>query len=401
MLSLLLLLASAAPAEDWPRWRGDGSGITTAKHLPEKWSATENVRWKTKLPGEGVSSPIVWKDRIFLTAALDTGNRRQVLCLDTSTGKLLWTGEIKHDRPEHTSAVTGHAASTPVTDGKHVIAWFGNAGAVCFDMDGKKIWHHEVTPFESDVGLASSPILWRDRVILVCDHDGDRFTSFDSYLTALDLKTGKEVWKTARDKQERSFSTPLIVPYGKGSEELIVPSQDCLRAYDPATGKQRWTMKGLTPWVTPSPVYGHGMVFVVSGKNGPVHSVKPGGTGEVKAVWEHPNNGPYVSSPLLFEDYLYTTDELGFLTCYDAKTGKRQYRQRLGGKFTASPSAGDGKIYCSNEDGETFVVKPGPKFEQIAKNELGEELLASPAYLDCYILLRGNKHLYCIGSNRR
>jgi outer membrane protein assembly factor BamB len=396
--------AAVAPcaAENWPRWRGpDGSAVSAESPLPLRWSTTQNVRWKVEVPGEGFSSPIVWDDRIYLTAALDKGGRRLVHCLDRATGKILWSRELADKDPERTSAMTGHAAATPVTDGRRVVAFFGNAGVVCYDRDGKRLWHHDLEQFDVELGMASSPVLCGDRVILVCDHDGDRFTSFDSFLVALDVQTGKECWKTERRGLGRSWSTPILVPGGGDRQELIVCGQDQVRGCDPETGKELWHAGGLTAWVAPSPVFGQGMIFAASGKNGPLLALRPGGTGDVTkthVVWQQAGAGPYVCSPLLAGDYLYVHDEQGFLACYDARTGKRQYRERLEGKFTASAAAGDGKLYVTNEDGVTFVIQAGPKFAVLAQNALDEYTLASPAIAGKEMFLRTEHHLYCIGA---
>ena len=403
LLMLTLVIPWADPphgrAENWPRWRGpDGNAVSAERPLPERWSAKENVRWKTRLPGEGFSSPIVWGDRVFVTAAFDHGQRRALHCLDRKGGKVLWTKEVACKDPEPASAMTGHAASTPATDGKHVVAFFGNAGAACWDFDGKPLWHRALGEFDTELGLATSPVLHGGRAYLVCDHDGDRFKSFDSFLIALDVKTGKEVWKAERRDLYRSWSTPIVVPAGAGRHELIVSAQDHLRAYDPETGKPLWQLGGMSSWVTPSPVFGQGLIFATSGKNGPVLAVRPGGRGEVKAAWRHAEGGPYVVSPLLYGDYLYTQAEQGILSCWEAATGKLRYQERLKGKFIASPVAGDGKVYVTNEDGTTFVIKTGPRFELLARNALEEYGLASPAVSGKELFLRTEHHLWCVSA---
>jgi outer membrane protein assembly factor BamB len=386
-------------ADNWPRWRGpDGNAVSGESPLPLRWGPQTNILWKVQVPGEGYSSPIVWGDRIFLTAAREHGERRIVHCLERTSGKLLWSRDVEDRNPERTSAMTGHAASTPVTDGQRVVASFGNAGVVCYDFDGKRLWHRRLGEFELDLGLASSPVLHRKRVILVCDHDGDRFTSFDSFLIALDAETGKDVWKIERRGLQRSWSTPILVPGAGGKTELIVHAQDHLRAYDPETGRQVWQVENMGGWVTPSPVFGHGMIFASSGKDSATLAVRPGGTGEVKPVWQHPRGGPYVCSPVVYGDYLYVNNEQGILTCYQARTGQLQYRERLDGKFIASPIAGDGKVYFTNEAGTTFVVEAGPKFAILARNPLEDYCLASPAVADGKLFIRTEKYLFCIGN---
>jgi outer membrane protein assembly factor BamB len=403
-LPLLLLVGLAGPGagDNWPRWRGtNGCAVSDLSPLPLRWGPADNVRWKTAIPGLGFSSPIVWKDRIFCTSAHDHGGRRAVHGLDRKTGKILWSREIKDPEPEIASAMTGHAAPTPATDGRRVVAFFGNAGVVSYDFQGKRLWHRKLGEFESELGLASSPILYRNRVILVCDHDGDRFNSFDSFLIALDLKTGKEVWKTERRGLFRSWSTPILVPGAGSKQELIVNAQEALRAYDPETGKELWRVTGMSGWVTPSPVFGHGLVFATSGKNGPILAIRPGGRGDVTATrvaWKVKTGGPYVCSPLLYKDALYVHTEQGFLSCFDAKTGKLRDKQRLAGKFIASAVAGDGKVYITNEEGTTFVIKAGPKCAVLARNSLKEYSLASPAIAGGRLLLRTEKHLYCIAA---
>lgn len=389
----LWLLAVVLGAQEWPRWRGpDGNAVSAETRLPVEWSRERNVAWKVEIPGEGASSPIVWGDAVFVTSAFEDGMRRAVHCLDRKTGKTLWRREVGDENPERTSALTGHAASTPVTDGTRVVAFFGNAGAVCYDFSGERLWRRRLGEFASELGLASSPILCKDRVILVCDHDGTRFTSFDSFLVALDLKTGETVWKTDRPGLERSWSTPVLVPGG----ELVVNAQDELRGYDPDTGRLLWKAGGMTGWVTPSPVFGKGLIFASSGKDGPVLAVKPAG-GAV--AWKEERGGPYVCSPLLYGDHLYVHDETGRLVCRDAGTGEVVYRARLKGKFTASGVAGDGKIYLTNEEGTTFVVKAGKEFSILAENRLDEECLASPAVSRGAILLRTRKHLACVRAD--
>lgn len=398
----LLLAAgslSVVRADSWPRWRGpDGNAVSSDSRLPLEWSHQPQVAWKTDIPGEGTSSPIVWQERVFVTSALEEGQRRVVHCLERDSGRIVWSRDLRHDRPEVTSAVTGHAAATPATDGQCVVASFGNAGLVCYDRDGKLLWHKVLGEMETELGFASSPILFRGRVFLVCDHDGDRFRTFDSFLIALDLRTGKEIWKTERPGLYRSWSTPIIVPAQDNRFELVVNAQDELRGYDPETGKQRWCLDGMSNWVTPSPVFRHGLVFATSGRNGPIVAVQPGGTGTVTPRWRHPTGGPYVCSPLVYGDYLYVPTEAGILHCYDARTGKEIYRERLAGKFTASPVAGAGRLYWTNEDGLTYVVRAGPVFEVLAQNALNEPCLASPAIAAGRIFLRTERRLYCLAE---
>ena len=400
LVLLGLFAAPVARAENWPGWRGPGgNGVSAEKPLPLHWDTTRNVLWKTRIPGEGASSPVVWGERVFLTAAEGQGTRRLVYALDRAGGKVLWSRAVRDDDPERTSAVTGHAAATPATDGRRVVAAFGNAGVVCYDPGGRLLWHRKLGPFDTELGLASSPVLDGDRVFLVCDHDGDRFTSFDSFLVALDARTGKDLWRAERRGLGRSWCTPILVPGATGRAELIVSGQEAVRAYDPHTGRPLWQAPGLTGWVAPSPVFAGGLVFATSGKNGPTLALRPGPrTAQDRVAWQEQTGGPYVCSPLAYGGCLYLPHETGLLTCYNARTGTRLYRERLTGKFTASPVAGDGKVYWTNEDGTTFVLRAGPKFEVLARNRLAEMCLASPAVSGRVLFLRTEHHLYAVAA---
>lgn len=388
-----------AAAEDWPRWRGNnGSGVSEESPLPLNWSAGANIEWKTVLEGEGYSSPIVANRRVFASASLDLGARRLLHCLDRVTGELLWTQFLDDDDPEVASSMTGHAAATPASDGERVVAAFGRAGLICYDFQGVERWRLDLGEFESELGLASSPIIDQGRVFLICDHDGDRFTSFDSYLIAVAIDDGQILWKTPRRGLYRSWSTPILAVVD-GRRELIVNAQDELRAYDPESGQLLWQAGGMTGWVAPSPVLGNGLIFAASGKNGPILAVRPGGAGDVTAThvaWRHENAGARICSPVLYGDYLYAHDEAGRLTCMEAATGKVEYRRRLAGKFAASGVAGDGRLYFVDEEGATHVIRAGPAFELLAVNRLDEYTLASPAISGRRIFIRTQQHLYCV-----
>jgi outer membrane protein assembly factor BamB len=399
ILVFCTLPIACAGGPEWPRWRGPGgNAVSSGTPLPLKWSATEHVAWRVAIPGEGASSPIVSGDSVFVTSSLDDGTRRILHCLDRATGRTRWRHETTDKNPEVASALTGHAAATPVTDGRRVIAFFGNAGAACTDSSGGLLWRWQPGEFESELGFASSPVLHEGLAILVCDHDGDRARSFDSFMIALDAKTGKTAWKTDRHGLGRSWSTPILVPVGDRTE-LVVNAQDELRAYDPMTGAPLWHVTGMTGWVTPSPVFGKGLVFATSGKDGPTLAIRPGGRGDVTTThiaWRDEKDGPYVCSPILYGDLLYVHDEQGRLTCREAVDGRIVYRARLKGKFTASAVAGDGRIYLTNDSGTTTVVKAGREFEVLAENRLDAECLASPAIAGGELFLRTRKELFSI-----
>jgi outer membrane protein assembly factor BamB len=401
-LACCCLFALPAIAEDWPRWRGPaGNAVSHETGLPTEWSATKNIAWRTELPGEGSSSSIVCGQQIFLTAAFDSGTRRALLCLDRDSGQIIWTREVTDDNPEVSSALTGHAAPTPVCDGRRVVAVFGNAGVICCSVTGEQLWQRDFGEFESELGLASSPIIIGDRVLLLCDHDGDRFRSFDSFLIALSLTTGETVWKTDRRDLYRSWSTPILVPTTDGRDELIINAQDHLRAYDPTNGEELWRVAGMTGWVTPSPVFARGLIFAASGRDGPTMAVRPGGRGDVTEthlVWIVRQGAPYICSPIAYGEQLYVLNDQGVLSCYHATTGELAYRQRLAGKFIASPVAADGKVYFTNEAGVSYVIRSGGMFELLAKNDLAETILASPAIADGSIFLRTSKALYRVSE---
>jgi outer membrane protein assembly factor BamB len=396
----LILSCVGCFAENWPNWRGpSGNAASRESRLPFEWGSTNNIRWRSKIPGEGFSSPIVWNNRVFLTSSFDHGIRRAVHCVERRTGSILWSREIRDDSPELTSATTGYAAATPATDGRRIVSFFGNAGAVCYDLAGRQLWQRRLGNFESELGLASSPVLHNDRVILLCDHDGKRLNTFDSFVVALDLKDGKTLWKTDRPGIFRSWSTPILVPRSGGKFTVVVNGPNELRGYDLKTGGQLWAVGGVNDWVAPSPVFHQGIIFAGSGKNGPLFAIRAGGKGRGATpsfVWKHAEGGPYVCSPLAYRDCLYVQDEDGALACYNALDGELHYRHELDGKFTASPVAGDGKVYTTNDAGITYVVKAGPAFTLLAENSLGENTLASAAISDGDLFLRTESHLYCV-----
>ncbi len=392
------------PADDWPRWRGpQGAAVSTEQDVPLRWSTTENVAWKVEIPGEGSSSPIVWGERVFVTSALEDGTRRQLHCLDRDTGRRRWTREISDENPEITSSLTGHAAATPATNGRQVVAFFGNAGLVAYDMGGQQLWHQDFDEFESELGIASSPILVGDRVLQLCDHDGKFYRTFDSFLICLQVATGEQVWKKERRGLERSWSTPIVVPSDSNSDsgDLVVNAQDEVRGYSLTTGELRWHVRGMTGWVTPSPVYGAGLIFATSGKDGPLLAIRPGGRGDVTAShvsWLHERGGPYVCSPVFYAGRLYVLNSLGILNCYEATTGKRLFRQRLAGKFIASPVIAAGHLLVTNEAGKTYVLPADGSVHIAAENQLIAGGLASPAISQGRIFLRSQRHLWCLAK---
>jgi outer membrane protein assembly factor BamB len=409
---LLLLASTSIAAENaaihpvgedaaryWSRWRGpSGQGLVEGPGYPEKWSETENVVWRVPVPGEGNSSPIVWADRIFLTTSREDGQRLSLLSYRRSDGNLLWETRIPQQGVEHVHAKNGHASATPVTDGERVYTSFGAHGLVAFDFGGKILWHQAVGKLDNYHGSAGSPILYRDSVILYQDHQGD------SFVAAFDRTTGKTKWRESREAKT-GWGTPIVIRAGE-RDELIVSSQHQVDAYDPESGKLLWTVRGNKFEVIPTPVVGHDLVFASSGRAGPTLAIRPGGTGDVTdthVVWTSPKGSPFVPSPILVGDYLYMmNDILSIVTSYEAKTGKLAFQGRLGAErkegFSASPVALNGKVFFTNDQGETFVLRAGSEFELLHVNRLNARTLASPALVDGRWYFRTESKLICIGS---
>lgn len=428
-LSTLSLTASAG---NWPQWRGpDGSGISNEKNLPSEWSPTKNIKWKTEIDGRAHSSPIVWGNKVFLTTAIegavvpgakavkhlgdgdkeflhpdsvgaDRKHTFKVICLDRDTGKILWQSTAWEGTPyDNRHRKSSYAASTPATDGKLVYAFFGTEGLYAYDFRGKLAWKAQLGNLATvGMGTGTSPILFDDLVIVQCDEDNGAA----SFIVAVDKKTGKEVWKTPR-KVQVSWSTPLLVRTAKRAE-LIASGTESVISYDPATGKELWRHKGLESNAIPSPVTNNEMVFLVAGYPAKIAmAIRLGGSGDLtdtsNVPWKYAKGTAYVPSPILYGDYLYLTTDRGILTCVDARTGEVKYeggRIPIPATFTASPVAFDGKILMTSEDGDTFIVKSGPKHEILGTNSIGEAVYASPAVADGRIFIRGERNLYCIGG---
>jgi len=410
--ALLFLLVALAPAEPvtllpaegeaarfWPRWRGpSGQGIVEGSGYPDQWSDTKNVLWRVPVAGSGNSSPIVFGDRIFLTNAEDSGRKLSLLSFRRTDGELLWQTAIDAEAVEHVHQKNGHASATPVTDGVRIFASFGSQGLAAFDFDGKILWHRELGALSNYHGSAGSPILYRGSVILYQDQEKG------SFVAAFDHKTGEKLWSTERAATV-GWGTPVVIR-AAGRDELIVSSQHAVNAYDPGNGKLLWTVKGNKFEVIPTPVVGHDLVFCSSGRSGPTLAIRPGGSGDVTSThvaWSSPKGSPFVPSPIVVGDHLYlVNDILSVVTAYEAKTGKLAFQGRLGSEkkesFSASPVAVDGKVFFTNDDGETFVLAAGSEFELLHVNRLGARTLASPALVDGRWYFRTENELLAIGS---
>ena len=436
---LFLCLATTVNAQNWPSFRGTrASGVAEGvAKTPVSWNAEKavNVVWKAKIPGLAHASPIVWGNRVFITTAVssipnpllkvglygdvDTDkdlskHSWRVLCLDKSTGKILWDRVAHEGVPKikrHIKAT--HANSSPATDGQHVVAFFGSEGLFCYDFKGKLLWRQDLGLLDTgwfydpdyQWGTASSPIIYKNLVIVQCD------IQKNSFIAAYDIKSGKQVWRTAREEIP-SWGSPNVFE-GVAHSEVVTNGTKAIRGYDPMTGKELWKLTGNPEVTATTPVFSDGVIFIVNHyrPNQPIYAIKAGATGDISlkdgktsnqfVVWSYQQGGAYMPSPLVYGEYLYINNNNGTLTVRNAKTGERLYQERIGGKggsYSASPVAADGKIYFSSEDGEVFVVKAGPKYELLSSNPMGEVLMATPAISDGMIFVRGQHHLFAIGE---
>jgi outer membrane protein assembly factor BamB len=404
-------------AANWPQWRGpSGQGYCDDTRAPLSWSETQNLLWKIKLPGPGNSTPIVWGDRIFLTAAGDRGAERYVLCVRASDGKVLWQKTAARGVvPERSHVWNGWASPSCATDGSHVYAFFGTPGLFCYDLEGNQLWKKTFGAFRSETGwgTGASPFLHGDRVILNCDNDGGPGAA-PAALVAVDRKTGAVRWTTPRD-QGQGFSTPRLIPCA-GRMDLVLNGPLGLWGYDPATGKERWRCTRSDPndrhrFGEPMPVNNDKMIFVASGRDGPCQGLRLPDKGDVTrnhVVWQKPRGRGRrdVASAILWQDKVYCADRNALLTCYDLATGKELFASRLGRRGTnalASPIALRGHLLWLLDDGTTVVVKPGARLDIVRRNSLGGTSLdfgASPAVSNGRIFLRSQSHLYCIGQKK-
>jgi hypothetical protein len=374
-------------AKYWTRWRGpSGQGIVKSGKYTDTWSPTKGVAWKVAVPGRGHSSPIIWRDHIFLTTEYDDGARLSMLAFRRSDGKQLWETFVPTTGVEHVYPKNSRASATAATDGKLVYASFGTHGLAAFDFAGKMVWHTPVGRLNNYHGSAGSPILHKDRIFIYQDHRATEDTG--SFVAAYDKNTGKQIWKTPRAAMV-GWGTPVVIRAGE-REELIVSSQSDVQAYDPATGKELWKVVGMTREVIPTPVVAEGLVICSAGRQGPTIAIRPGGSGDVTAThvaWSSPKGSPFVPSGVVVDGVLYLVNDIqSILTAHDVKTGQVLYQGRLGVAkkegFSASPIALDGKVFFTNDDGETFVLKAGREFNLLHVNNLGEQTLASPALVD-------------------
>ncbi|MCA9119520.1 MAG: PQQ-binding-like beta-propeller repeat protein [Planctomycetaceae bacterium] len=414
---LLTVLASHAHAENWPGWRGPrGDGSSAETNVPTEWDGTtgKNIRWKVAIPGEGHASPVIWQDRIFLVSCLPDEKERFLMCLNRGNGKLHWQKTVMSAPLESKHNLNSFASGTPATDGEYVYVSFlevngrtvpapnvgtprpitpGEMVVAAYDFDGQQKWLVKPGSFISAHGFCSSPVLYKDSVIINGDHDGD------SYIVALDRKTGKTLWKVDRPHKTRSYVTPIIRDVA-GRTQMVLSGSKHIASYDPATGKRHWEIDGPTEQFVASMVFDGNLFFMSSGfPDYHVMGIRPDGTGDVTethVAWHQTSAKCYVPSPVVLDGYLIVADDRGTANCFDAKTGEALWKERIGQHFSASLVHANGLAYLTADDGATTIVRPGPKLDIVAENSLGEYTFASPAISDGQIFIRGEKNLYCI-----
>lgn len=402
-----LLLASTTAtfaANEWPQFRGPtGDGHAVATGIPLNWGETQNIKWKTTIPGQGWSSPVIYDDQVWFTTALNEGKSLRAICVNRDSGAIVHNIELfTPANPGKIHQLNSFASPTPVIDADRVYIHFGNFGTAALNRKtGSVVWKN--TDFSEviyTVGPGSSPILHGNLFIVHCDGINQRF------LLALDKTTGKVAWKRERsndinksEQQEKAFCTPLLMQHD-GKEQLISLHADALTAYEPATGKEIWQFKYEGYSNVAAPVAGHGLIFVNTGYDFPQFlALKPGTSGQVdksNVAWRITRGIGARVSPLLVGEYLYLITDDGIIQCVEAKTGTQVWKQRIGGAFCASPLYVDGRIHFFDQTGTTTIIAPGTEFKQLAQNKLGDGCMGSPAIAGKAMFLRSKSHLYRI-----
>lgn len=412
-----LALSLSVMAANWPAWRGPNqNGETPETNVPLKWSATENVKWKTALPDRGNSTPIVWGNRIFVTQSIEREGKRLLMCFDRKDGKLLWQKGPAFGEKEPTHRTNPQNSPSPVTDGQRVIAWFGSAGLYCYDMNGKELWKRDLGRQTHEWGYASSPVIHKDLCFLNFG-PGKR-----SFLAAFDKKSGQTVWENEIPEVQPesredgfkgqpngvigSWSTPIVIEVD-GREELVVSLPDWVKAFDPATGRELWRCAGPNPLLYTSPVYGEGVIVVMGGFHGPALGVKPGGEGDVTQthkLWQSGRSENRLGSPVIKDGHIYVMNMPGIAECLELKTGQQVWEERVRGNGAKNESwssmvlSGE-RLYILNQSSDTIVLRASPTFQVLAVNSLEDELTNSSIVIsEGEIFIRTHQKLWCIAD---
>jgi len=411
-VTLAIMAFNTTLAENWPCFRGPTrQGISNEKDVPIEWSQTSNIVWKRPIPGEGWSSPIVFDDRVFVTTATDGGASFRLLCLDRLTGTVLWNKQVLRQKPGHKQNFNSYASSTPVTDGQrvYVLAFDGTLAAV--SMEGSVIWSHREFEYYSEHGLGVSPILYKDLLIVPFDGSSsgpDKKLGWQkpwdqAVILALDKNTGKVQWRGWRGSSRIAHITPQVLTEN-GRDQLVSSAGDVVQCFNLKTGERIWTVSSPGEGVVPSVVIGDGLIFTTSGfGDSTIRAVRTGGKGDVTKThiaWESTDDVSKIPSMLYVRPFIFLITETGVAKCLRAETGEVLWRERLEGRYSASPVWADGRIYFLSEKGKTTVVQAGGEFKVLAENELNEKCCASPAISRKHIFIRSENNLYCIGPGR-
>jgi outer membrane protein assembly factor BamB len=401
-LFLFLIVAAANADENWPGWRGprgDGT-VRGAPNLPVDFDISKDTVWKTKIPGVGHASPVIWEDRIFLVSADEESQARSLMCFDRISGEIKWSKGVLQSPFEDIHRLNSRASSTPVTDGERIFVSFLDGEKMfvaAYDLEGNQLWQQRPGVFSSKHGYCSCPVLWKNMVIINGDHDGE------AYIVALDQKSGETIWKTGRPNKLRSYCTPIIREID-GRTQLILSGSESVASYDPENGTQHWVLDGPTEQFVASLVYNEdlNLLFMTCGfPQKHMLAIRPDGSGNVTkthVVWRDTAGASYVPSPIAIGDYFLVVADNGVASCFVAGTGERYWRERLPGGHSASIIAANGLAYFISDEGIVSVLKPGPEFKVIAQSEVGENVYASPAVYGDQFFIRGEEHLFCIGK---
>ena len=393
-----VILTAPGAEKQWPCLRGPSrQGHVFDARMPRAWSATDNVVWRSELPGRGNSSPVVWDDRLWVTAEVPGETvGRVLLCFDRRNGEELWRLEAPAPKEqEQLYWKNTYASSTPVTDGERVIAFFGSAGLLCASVTGEQLWHVDLGSFTTMHGTGTTPVLYKDLLIVVQDQ-----TNNPSLFAAFDKKTGEERWRHERPRGA-CWASPVLLRV-EGRDELLYNGSNHIVSYDPLTGEELWRSAGTSREAVPMVVTGGGLLYSASGRNGPILAIRPGGDGDVTEshrVWGKRRGGPHVPSPLYHDDRLYIISDTGILNCLDAASGESLWQARLRGRFSAGPFVVGSTLVFLNEDGVSYLLKAGDAFELLGQNDLGEYTVATPAVLGGRMYFRTEKALVCVGDD--